>query len=474
MVLILKKRMDEIKRLLSLWKQRQLTLLGKIAVLKTLVISKLNHLFSALPTPNNKFLKELERLFYKFIWNKSNDKVKRSVLEKCYEQGGLQMINIKAFIKSLKVVWIRRVLTTRSSWKIFITKNLEKNNFNVFSVGPKSLEIVKAVCNPFWKDVFESWSEYVRNSLDSLEENYVCHQPIWYNHKIHFRFIRNWYKQGILNVNDLYDAEGRLYTLEELKQIFNISGTFIEYNALIKAIPKRWKEIIHQKLCEKLIYPSQPKWIAKLLECKKGCRSVYNVLQNNDISSSHIKCIEKWSQELNVNLTRNTWQNIFLIPFKATTETKLREFQFKILHRIVATKKYLFRIKVIDSNTCTFCGNNVEDLLHLFFECRKVKDIWDKLQHWLQSLNMPVFNWSAKEILLGMSGGPVVINHLIIITKYYVYRSSISKNQLSIKSLKEIIKLYYKVEKEICLSRQVMDKFYGKWSSFVNTFESPR
>ena len=127
----------------------------------------------------------------------------------------------------------------------------------------------------------------------------------------------------------------------------------------------------------------------------------------------------------------------------------------------------------MDDNLCAFCATSVEDQIHLFFNCEYVKQLWQELRLWLLSLNQSVTEWTSKEVLLGLIGGPPVINHLIMITKYYIYRSSISKVRLNFGNLKNVIKLYYLVEKQICLTRQLMKKFYGKWSSFVNAFESP-
>ena len=50
--------------------------------------------------------------------------------------------------------------------------------------------------------------------------------------------------------------------------------------------------------------------------------------------------------------TTVNWEKTYLLAFKSTKETKLREFQFKLLHRRIATKDDL----------CTFCGEETENL----------------------------------------------------------------------------------------------------------------
>ena len=64
-----------IEKILHVWHQMYLTPIGKIAVLKTLAISKLNHLFISVPSPNKHILKKLESIFFNFIWDGKPDKV---------------------------------------------------------------------------------------------------------------------------------------------------------------------------------------------------------------------------------------------------------------------------------------------------------------------------------------------------------------------------------------------------------------
>ena len=63
-------KLKEVKKLLEQWSTRSLSTLGKIAVIKTLALSKFVHLFSSLPNPLDAFFKTLEAYFFQFIWNK--------------------------------------------------------------------------------------------------------------------------------------------------------------------------------------------------------------------------------------------------------------------------------------------------------------------------------------------------------------------------------------------------------------------
>ena len=78
-------------------------------MIKTLALSKLNHLFLALPNSKKELLIKIENMFHKCIWNGTPDKIRRQFLQNLYLEGGLNMIDITYFISALKITWVRRL-----------------------------------------------------------------------------------------------------------------------------------------------------------------------------------------------------------------------------------------------------------------------------------------------------------------------------------------------------------------------------
>ena len=69
-------------------------------------------------------------------------------------------------------------------------------------------------------------------------------------------------------------------------------------------------------------------------------------------------------------------------------ETKIGEFQYKVLNNIVFTNEKLFKIKMIDSPQCTFCKNEIGSLEHLFYNCEVTRSFWVALRSWLMEYNI--------------------------------------------------------------------------------------
>ena len=51
---------------------------------------------------------------YEFLWDKKPDKIKRKTIIQSFENGGLKMIDIFKFLKSLISSWIKRLLDTKN------------------------------------------------------------------------------------------------------------------------------------------------------------------------------------------------------------------------------------------------------------------------------------------------------------------------------------------------------------------------
>jgi hypothetical protein len=68
---------NEIIKSATTWSKRKLTIFGKITVVKSIFLGKLNHLHTAFPNPNPTLSKNLESCFYKFIWDNKPDKIER-------------------------------------------------------------------------------------------------------------------------------------------------------------------------------------------------------------------------------------------------------------------------------------------------------------------------------------------------------------------------------------------------------------
>ena len=96
------KKIERIKNILNSWSARRLNLLGKITIIKTLAVSQIVHVLTSLQTHRGA-LKEINTLLYDFLRERRGNKIKMTEMINDYDKGGLKMIDIQIFNKSLKI-----------------------------------------------------------------------------------------------------------------------------------------------------------------------------------------------------------------------------------------------------------------------------------------------------------------------------------------------------------------------------------
>ncbi len=179
-------------------------------MIKSHIISKFVHPASVLSVPDE-VLRALKRRIYKFLWNGKSEKVKRSVLSNSIKDGGLNMINVDAFIESIKASWVTKLLTIAGKWSdIFHMKaqyiGLPLEYIIKMSVSKISnFPILKAFPR-FYQEVLQCYfkSKCIK-PFCKLTPHELIEQPIWGND--HFKvknsnlYFKNWVKQNIMYVN---------------------------------------------------------------------------------------------------------------------------------------------------------------------------------------------------------------------------------------------------------------------------------
>ena len=117
-----------IERILKLWRQRNLTLEGKIIIFKTLALSKVTFFAEVLVIPNQ-IIDGLQQIQKDFLQNSSSPKEKHETICKDFQYGGLKNIDKKSKTRSLQCFWIKKLYDeVFQEWKI-IPLTLIKNIF---------------------------------------------------------------------------------------------------------------------------------------------------------------------------------------------------------------------------------------------------------------------------------------------------------------------------------------------------------
>ena len=366
-------KIDKIKNIVASWRERDLSLFGKIQVMKTFIISQFVLPASLLTVPP-KIVKQIENVLYEFLWG-AKDKIKRLKVIQELKHGGLNMVDLTCLFMSFKAVWITRLLNCDPAIhslaqvaNLYYKPFLESNSSLIFNFDDSVHFPDLGNLSQFYKEVLTAFNNTFTTDIEGFKEN-IAEQCIWGNKFLCVRkrnykcvlFLRNWIRSGVNRIGDLRFVDGKLDT-----------------NFMFQIIRQR-RNILSEILIVR----------EALLPYQESLRS----LQNFNPSCDQLCNLSK-SKPFYVML-RNKIRNIedcrtkFLAPYCSSTdaihvytrkvvsekEIKLKEFNFKVLHGILACNVNLKRWKIKETDECDVC-RLPQTIEHLLFTCGYAAPLW--------------------------------------------------------------------------------------------------
>ena len=120
-------KLIKVRSWINRWNKRDLTLMGKCTVIKTLLFSQLTYLVSPLPRPDASFIRIFDSIIFHFLWGCKRDKIKRDIITRNKEHGGLGLFYLSDFIIGLKTSIISKLLNNsfHHTWKEIMIMQLK-------------------------------------------------------------------------------------------------------------------------------------------------------------------------------------------------------------------------------------------------------------------------------------------------------------------------------------------------------------
>ena len=326
---------------LNRWKSRNLSINGKMMVVKTFAISQLifTSQFQMIKT---KDMKRIESICYKFIWN-GTDRVKRCHIKADKDKGGINGIDVISFFNSIAI-------------RQFIKSNKNSNLAHL-----NSCHIVK-----------EDIKTIARNMLRKLAMDRLSQCDLTLNE----------------DVDQILRSDLSVYVKPYSKshELLNILGltsvSSLTCGDFQRGIANKIRRCLPPKL---LIITDARTNITK-----------YDRENNITIGGKHIaleKCSSKAlnnaiKEALNKSLPfhpklkyieqgalfgdiRVTWNNLWRIK-----NPTLRAIRLKILHKDIWSNEKRCRLGIANNDKCEICGET-ETAVHQLFLCKNAKRLWD-------------------------------------------------------------------------------------------------
>ena len=243
------RKFEGIEKLLTLWSKRNLSLFGKITVIKTYALSKIVFPATMLPT-NKEIIKKLASLFHRFLWGK-RDRIKRESLTNTIQCGGLNMPDIEKKNCSLRAGCVQRMCMLKGKWKAGINSIAAKCNVTIdylikMNFIDRSNFKILQHCSKFYVDILIAYNKCKGiMPFEKMSVFEILNQPLWGNRLLMCDnkciIFKEWIKSDLLYVKDLVNKNGILMRDTEIekkiKQKINIfQQLYIYMNFIYKKL----------------------------------------------------------------------------------------------------------------------------------------------------------------------------------------------------------------------------------------------
>ena len=443
-------KIDKLKKLLGAWYPRNLSLKGKISVLRSLAIPQMLYVTSVLHTPDW-VIEKVETLMFDFLWNKKKHHVQKEVVVSEIRDGGLKMPLFGQFVKANRCMWIKRILSQNAAKKALIQSFVKYKDMEIEKViscmlDPKYIEFKSL----FYEQMFSNWYE----AYGEVKLQNIMFAPLWHNKNILVNnypvYHKCWEVQGIDLFGHLLDKMGKICSKAALEAKYNLNIKQMDYNSLIHAIPAEWKRsVIGTTPPEDLksngeIYIVNSSHI-KILKDMYSKDFYWNFIEK---IRKKPKAEEKWNKY--IEMENDNWSDYHIAPYIITRDTALQSMQYKIIHRFYPCNYTLSVWYKDKSSKCNYC-DQVDYLEHYFYECGSVHSFWCSLQKWWKNSFGVNFALDAKVVLFGLYNPDSdnvlnAINYCILLAKWYIAECRRNSSDLDLYNYLKLAKHKLEIE----------------------------
>jgi hypothetical protein len=201
-----------LKKCVDYWKRYNLTMVGRINVIKSLLFSQILYLGSFL-MPSSSKLKTMQKLLDDFALDGTN--IARDRITQPVEMGGLGLFDIEKFLTGQQASWVFKAhKSSRDNWRY---KLRSLCNGNVLCAGPG---IIKKTANPILYGLSCSYQK-LRLSHDSNNSNFV--NAFVLNNPIFFRGPGNKEPLNCFYL-ELPESGNNALAFLTAREFFNVNG----------------------------------------------------------------------------------------------------------------------------------------------------------------------------------------------------------------------------------------------------------
>jgi len=218
---------QDIQNLLQNWSKLTMSILGRINLVKMIIVPKMNYLSYMLPlTMPPSLLKEYNKYVESFIWQGKKPLFNRTKLYSAKDSGGFSLPRINWYHWSFSLSQLAKNNMAFNEAPAWV--HIEKELIVPFPAEAFLTQLARSIPdqNPVLKFIRDSWKLYYQHSKQT--QCLTTRASVWHNTKLRidkraFCWMQ-WAKKGVWYLADLYEGE-HVVSFNHLKQTYKLSNT---------------------------------------------------------------------------------------------------------------------------------------------------------------------------------------------------------------------------------------------------------
>uniref|UniRef100_A0A671XVP2 Reverse transcriptase domain-containing protein n=1 Tax=Sparus aurata TaxID=8175 RepID=A0A671XVP2_SPAAU len=479
----------KLKIMIDRWKLLPLSLIGRVNIVKMVVLPKFMYLFQNIPIYlTTSFFKMLDSIVIPFIWADKPSRISKAHLQKSTAEGGLGLPVFRHYYWACNaralVVWSHFAASAEQAGSLHpIWPEIETHVASVRAGASLAAILFSKQNLPFrcFKDDF-----VMRNTFKILQQikgvldlpgvsTYapICQNPYFKPGMMDAAFVQ-WSDKGLTAIIDLY-INDHFATFAQLQTKFGLpSSHFFRYlqvrNFVRQSIP-HFETLPEQHVFYELM--TKPPTSKRLI-------SQFVSLFSLAAPSLHIK--EAWVSDIGEEISDVLWAQGLTKIKSCSINARLQLIQFKVIHRLHFSKTRLNRIFPSVSAICDKCKSDVGTLGHLFCSCPKLRIFWHDIFNLYSVIYSEQLTPDSLLIILGCSKFSLTLPSSLqqalmfgmVVAKRVILRDWKSASPPCFKKwLNDMVSCIYLEEIRYTLS-DAHHKFLEVWGPFIEYIRSDK
>jgi exonuclease III len=446
------------------WTPRQLTMEGKILIVKTFGLSQLIY---NMQSYEFKFaeLKNVERIIFKFIWSTNEnqngiDRISRAVMKNEYEMGGLNVTDVDCLDKSIKlrqfiranklkhpISKIQHLLTGGCTIKQEYSKISEKEA--ICSSAQKTINIITDHNRLTYNTLSSEEIESDKNLIDEISSINIKNYLTRKGRMFQICILNKLSKNGITSLAELtqaYEHEQEANLVKSMKII-------------LSAFPKKLTEIA-ENYNENLNNDSEE---MKYIQITPSSRMSIETITTKQFQNTLKKALNK-VEEVNFieKLGVSDFVKTDILKFRQLCKnSKLRNIYFRLINRDFFTHSRMFKYNMTNTDKCPRCGLT-ESINHLIWECSHVRTIWGLYNNFVNSVGNEKDHVKTYDDVYRVGRTPAIsLIKIRVIQELIQVERPKNWNE---NNLESIVNDLINNERYIAIQKFSLKKFLAKWN----------